>query len=211
MNKKYLMFHTILVGINLFFTSIVFAAENSASLCSSTEKVFFSCHLRLVDDMWWYENNLSENTVSLCGSTDLTTSAGYLQIRSGQKGRISLLLPKELDKSQQKFTYREEFWSSQEGIREIVIFTNDGHFFDDKIYDNLPPDNFKIVLQYTPLPKGRYQKEYSFILSDNRSAKAQATNLACRQKGVVDNLEQLHNILPCDKGSQPEQGGCSPE
>ncbi|GHS86266.1 hypothetical protein FACS189487_00200 [Campylobacterota bacterium] len=206
MNKKYQMFRAVLIGISLFFASTV-----SASLCSQSEKVFFSCQLLPVDDMWWYENNLSENSVSLCGSANLTKSAGYLQIRVGQKDRLSLLLPKELDKSPQKFTYREEFWSSQEGIREVVIFTNDGYFFNDKIYDNLPPDNFKIVLQHTPLPKGKYQKEYSFILSDNRSAKAQAINLACQQKGVVDHLEQLRNILPCDQGSPSEQGGCPTE
>ncbi|GEM_PF-3250449 len=64
-----------------------------ASLCSSAEKVLFNC---LVG---------SENkTLSICASSDLSASTGYLQYRYGvSQGALDLSLPANLTNTQAAF------------------------------------------------------------------------------------------------------------
>lgn len=90
------------------------------SLCTSDEKVIFSCTLK------------SSRIVSLCSSRELTKDAGYLQYRFGLPGKIELEFPKEREKSQQAFKY-SHYFRAQVDLTEIS-FTSDGYqysIFDD--------------------------------------------------------------------------------
>lgn len=104
----------------LFVVLVLTAVPPPVSLCTSNEKVVFSCTLK------------SSRIVSLCSSPELTKDKGYLQYRFGLPGKIELEFPKEREKSQQVFKYTHYF-RAQVDLTEIS-FTSDGYqysIFDD--------------------------------------------------------------------------------
>jgi hypothetical protein len=104
----------------LFVVLVLTAVPPPVSLCSSNEKIIFSCTLE------------SSKIVALCSSRELTKDQGYLQYRFGLPGKIELEFPKEREKSQQAFKYTHYF-RAQVDLTEIS-FTSDGYqysIFDD--------------------------------------------------------------------------------
>jgi hypothetical protein len=70
---------------NTLLTVIALSIANTASaavtLCTTQEKVIFSC-------------STDTNIVSVCASHDLSTSKGYLQYRLGRIGKVEHSIPK---------------------------------------------------------------------------------------------------------------------
>jgi len=100
------------------------AASNVApvsSLCEKAEKVVFSCHLKN-----------SAKIVSLCSSSRLTKTEGYLQYRFGVPGKIELEYPKQRSDAQKSFHYSHYFRARFE-LTEIS-FSLDGHTYT--VFDN---------------------------------------------------------------------------
>lgn len=97
------------------------SASTQASLCSSTERVVFSCGLKRPVKL-----------VALCASKSLTKDTGYLQYRFGLPGNIELEYPKQRDRSSQSFRYHHYF-RAQVDLTEIS-FTNDG--VEYTVFDN---------------------------------------------------------------------------
>jgi hypothetical protein len=90
------------------------------TLCGNTEKIVFSCQLK------------SAKMVSLCASSKLTKTEGYLQYRFGLPGKIELEYPKQRSDSQKTFHY-SHYFRVQFDLTEIS-FSGDGYTYT--VFDN---------------------------------------------------------------------------
>ena len=89
MNKRSFLFFVLIFFVRPHY---VFAASGVESLCFSDEEVVFSCR------------STSGETISLCASSILTGSDGYLQYRFGVVGDIpEFIFPKELNHPREFF------------------------------------------------------------------------------------------------------------
>ena len=84
----------------------------TASLCSPTEEVVFSC-------------SSTTKTISLCASSDLSSSSGYMQYRLGTKAEIDLVFPEARVHPRGHFSQSSVSYSS--GASSYLSFVN-GHF-----------------------------------------------------------------------------------
>jgi hypothetical protein len=91
------------------------ARELATSLCAKEEKVVFSCTLK------------NAKVVSLCSSTKLSKTEGYLQYRFGGSGKIELEYPKEREATQKAFKY-SHYFRAQVDLTEIS-FTIDRYVY----------------------------------------------------------------------------------
>ena len=136
------------------------ARELTTSLCAKEEKVVFSCTLK------------NAKVVSLCSSTKLSKTEGYLQYRFGGSGKIELEYPKEREATQKAFKY-SHYFRAQVDLTEIS-FTIDGYVYT--VFDNFngeekpaiseegisvtPTDNKKAV---THICRGRAKVDFTDI------------------------------------------------
>src|SRR5262245_59396824 len=86
------------------------------SLCEETEKVVFSCQLKN-----------PAKIVSLCSSTKLTKTEGYLQYRFGVPGKIELEYPKQRSDAQKSFHYSHYFRAQVDETE--ISFSSDGYTY----------------------------------------------------------------------------------
>ena len=108
----------------IVFLVAAFPSQNSSSapsqarslqagtLCSSDERVIFSCQIRR-----------PAKIVSLCASKNLTSERGYLQYRFGVPEKIELEFPKDRTGTKQKFQYTHYF-RAQVDLTEIGFTIN---------------------------------------------------------------------------------------
>jgi hypothetical protein len=86
-------------------------AATPASLCKSSEKVFFSC-------------SVGKKLISVCGATEPDNT--YLQYRAGQVGReLELLYPKEPESPQGLFRFGAEGRSAKGGVWNLAFRSNE--------------------------------------------------------------------------------------
>ena len=100
------------------------AASNAIpvpSLCEKAEKVVFTCQLKN-----------SAKVVSLCSSSKLTKTEGYLQYRFGVPGKIELEYPRQRSDAQKSFHY-SHYFRARFDLTEIS-FSLDGHTYT--VFDN---------------------------------------------------------------------------
>jgi hypothetical protein len=100
------------------------AASNALpvpSLCEKAEKVVFSCQLKN-----------SAKIVSLCSSSKLSKTEGYLQYRFGVSGKIELEYPKQRSDAQKSFHY-SHYFRARFDLTEIS-FSLEGHTYT--VFDN---------------------------------------------------------------------------
>jgi hypothetical protein len=87
------------------------AAAAPASLCKSSEKIFFSC-------------SVGKKLISVCGATEPSNT--YLQYRAGLVGREpELLFPKEPQSPQGLFRFGVESRSAKGGIWNLAFRSNE--------------------------------------------------------------------------------------
>jgi hypothetical protein len=103
--------------------SLLFDAQQPqrGTLCTETEKVLFSCSVKR-----------SAKVVSLCASSDVSRTRGYVQYRFGTPGKIELEYPAEKANSQDKFAYHHYFRAQLDETE--VSFSSGGYkyaIFDD--------------------------------------------------------------------------------
>lgn len=104
------MKHALALAAALFATS---AAAAPASLCEEGEEVRYTCVLAG-----------TAKFISVCSSPQLSATAGYLQYRAGEPGKIEMEFPAERKKSQEQFR-----WISQtpyKSLIEALVFTREG-------------------------------------------------------------------------------------
>ncbi len=168
--RKCLVFVAALVTV--FFTagkhdqSVVDASlvQRNISLCSKDEKVIFTCPVK--------PNN---KIVSLCASTHVTKTDGYLQYRFGTPAKIELEFPKERTGSQKAFEYNHYFRAKVD-LTEISFSIDDYGYtlFDTYNGEEKPPISEQGVT--VTRPNGQRDVTYS-----------------CRTKAEVDfgNLKEV--------------------
>ncbi len=81
------------------------------SHCSPVEWTVFSCQIEG-----------SQTVVSVCASTDLTRTHGYLQYRFGRPGAVELAFPEDLEGTQDQFMWQTIGYSG--GWDTRIQFTN---------------------------------------------------------------------------------------
>lgn len=89
-----------------FFSGLAYAGK---TLCEKSEAVYFSCPVAN-----------SKRIISVCGSPEISDSAGYLQYRFGRPGAVELVYPKTKEKTQQQF-YWEENNNYHSGSRTLYF------------------------------------------------------------------------------------------
>lgn len=109
--------------LSCFFLTFLFnpGPSQKGTLCTEGEKVFFNCSVKR-----------SAKLVSLCASTDISKTRGYVQYRFGVPGKIELEYPAEKSGSQGKFEYHHYFRAQVEETE--ISFSSGGYkysIFDD--------------------------------------------------------------------------------
>jgi hypothetical protein len=168
------------LAVVLFTQNFSFANNpTQGTLCQQDEKVFFSCPLKE-----------GKKIVSLCGSTSLTTTEGYLQYRFGEAGKVELEFPRQRQETWKLFRYSHYFRYQVE--RTTVSFDNNGYRY--MIFDHYEGDTQPKVQQQgvEVTPPGAGQ---------------QAVTLLCRGAASGD-LNSLNAIIPCDKDDPLNMGEC---
>jgi hypothetical protein len=95
--------------------SLMFTVEvQRGSLCTQSERIIFSCSVKR-----------SGKIVSLCASTDVTKTSGYVQYRFGLPDKIELEFPAEKERSQEKFEYIHYFRAQVDETQ--ISFTSGGY------------------------------------------------------------------------------------
>ena len=95
--------------------------SQKGTLCTETEKVLFSCTVKR-----------SARLVSLCASSDVSRTRGYVQYRFGTPGKVELEYPTEKAGSQDKFEYHHYFRAQVDETE--ISFSSGGYkyaIFDD--------------------------------------------------------------------------------
>jgi hypothetical protein len=95
--------------------------SRQGTLCTQTEKVLFSCTVKR-----------SAKLVSLCASSDVSRTHGYVQYRFGTSGKVELEYPTEKTGSQHKFEYHHYFRAQLDETE--ISFSSGGYkyaIFDD--------------------------------------------------------------------------------
>jgi hypothetical protein len=109
-----LVLATLLLGLQIGPTRAGAFEVQTSSLCAAGEKVIFSCPLKR-----------PAKIVSLCASTKLTKTEGYLQYRFGIPGNVELEYPKERTPAANAFHY-SHYFRAQVDLTEIT-FSIDGY------------------------------------------------------------------------------------
>ena len=142
----------------------------AATLCQQDEQVFFHCSVQGGRKM-----------VSLCGSSQITATEGYLQYRFGSASKVELEFPRQRVESQKQFQYAH--YLRYQVDRTEVSFQRAGYtytLFDSYEGDIRPP---------------RRQRG---VLIDIPGTKQKSVTLQCH--GTVTNkLQTLDTVVPCDK------------
>ncbi len=160
--------------LSFLILSVILVLQTSSSrsedlrtqtLCVKDEQVFFSCSL------------VNSKTVSLCGSQNLTRTAGYLQYRYGKKGNLELEFPREKNSSStDKFVYDHYFRAQFD--RTEISFENAGASYT--LYD------------YYDGEEKPTRMERGIIVKSGSSAKE--INLRCRNR-MIGHYEKLSELL----------------
>jgi len=131
------------------------------TLCAKDETVVFSCQLKN-----------SPKTVSLCSSSRLTKTQGYLQYRFGLPGKVELEYPKQRSDSQKSFHY-SHYFRAQFDSTEISFSTDD---YTYTVFDNFNGEEKPAIMDQgvTVKPPGN-KKEVTYSCRDR--AKANLGNL----------------------------------
>jgi len=85
-------------------SGVMAPAPKIASHCSPQEKVIFSC------------GTANDKIISLCSSSTLTSSEGYLQYRFGPAGKPELIYPATMEHPSKHFQFGQSFYSSGGGM-----------------------------------------------------------------------------------------------
>lgn len=146
-------------------------SDAAESLCAKNEKAFFSCMTK------------KRKLASVCGSSDLSKTGGYLVYRFGTSEKVELEFPKSKEGSAAKFLF-SEYTRSMLSIRHLR-FVNDGTKYSiDYSYDGEDKTTSPIKHEISVTPKG----SNSAIL------------LVCKE-AVIDELYKLEEFTPCDPES----------
>jgi hypothetical protein len=126
------------------------------SLCKTTEKVIFSCTVQN-----------GKKILSICSSTKLTKTEGYLQYRFGAKSKIELVYPSTTKDTQEKFSLR--YLRGSEGAGGELSFENYEYEYTvstSHAYDNnsVNPEGVSGYVQITK--KGKSPSQYNLIKCD---------------------------------------------
>ena len=129
----------------IFGTSSFSLAQTGtvATLCRQDEQVLFHCPVQG-----------GRKLVSLCGSTHLTATEGYLQYRFGPARKIELEFPRQRDDSQKQFRYAH--YMRYQVDRSEVSFQRDNYtytLFDGYEGDTKPSRRLSGVRVDTPEAK----------------------------------------------------------
>lgn len=168
------------LAIIVFITSPPLTQAGAATtLCQQDEQVFFHCSMQGERKM-----------VSLCGSSQLTATEGYLQYRFGSAKNVELEFPRQRAESQKQFQYAH--YLRYQVDRTEVSFKRAGYtytLFDSYEGDIQPP---------------RRQRG---ILIDIPGTKQKSVTLQCRGT-VTSKLQTLDTVMPCDKENPLNLGNC---
>lgn len=97
----------------LILLSNVCEADN---LCKTTEKVIFSCTVQN-----------GKKILSVCGTTKLTKTEGYLQYRFGTKSKLELVYPSTTKGTQEQFYWF--YLRGTDGAGAELSFNNHGYTY----------------------------------------------------------------------------------
>ncbi|MES2943001.1 MAG: hypothetical protein V4772_09060 [Pseudomonadota bacterium] len=86
--------------------ALAYADENT--LCTASERVFFSCEIK------------QGRQVSVCGSADLTPTSGYLQYRIGKSAAVpELVFPADFKHPAGQFDFSNEGFGAKSSTRNL--------------------------------------------------------------------------------------------
>jgi hypothetical protein len=160
-------------------SSPLIQAGVAATLCQQDEQVFFHCSVQGGRKM-----------VSLCGSSQLTATEGYLQYRFGSAKNVELEFPRQRAESQKQFQYAH--YLRYQVDRTEVSFKRAGYtytLFDSYEGDIQPP------------------RRRRGIQIDASDTKKKSAILQCRGTGT-SKLQTLDTVVPCDKENPLNLGSC---
>ena len=167
-----------LIVVFLFVPAL--AWSNSATLCESSEKSYFSCVA-----------GSSSKILSVCGSSNLSQPDAYLQYRFGSSKKLDLEFPSARPGSIKRFRF---YHYVRPQVSRVGLSFRSGDYlytvYDDYEGDIEPAD------------------EHSGV-SVLRSGTDTPTEIECKEK-VVNRLTDLEEFVPCDPDNAmsdcPEQG-----
>jgi len=162
----FLMSASLLLGFQFSSTRVDALEVQTLSLCAAGEKVVFSCPLKR-----------SDKVVSLCASTKLTKTEGYLQYRFGIPGKVELEYPKERTPAANAFHY-SHYFRAQVDLTEIS-FSIDGYGY--KVFNNFNGEEKPAISdQGVTVQPPENKKEF---------------NYSCRTRAKMD-FGDLSDVLP---------------
>jgi hypothetical protein len=150
------------------------------TLCSRDETVVFSCPAKR-----------TAKIISLCSSTDLDKTQGYIQYRYGLPAKTELEFPKDKQGSQKEFYYAHYFRAQ---FDQTEISFNNGDF------------NYRIFDYYQGEEKPATHTQGLIVTPP--STKRSSTTIECATSAKAD-YGNLGEVLPCDPDSTISPGGCN--
>lgn len=156
----------------VFLSSHAFAAPHNhlakpSPLCEASEKTLWSCVVA--------KNN---KLASLCGSADLSSTAGYIQYRYGAAGNIELNFPASRVGSQHAFTYSRYTRPLDTSLR--VAFVNNGYRY------TLNYDNNEEIVDGERMDPGSPHSSIGIVFPDK-----QDKTLSCHADGTLMSIEDI--------------------
>ena len=151
--------------------------QASSSLCDANERIIFSCKIKN-----------STNTLSVCGSQNLSKEDGYIQYRFGRNGAIGLEYPAEKEISRSSFLFSR--YTRFQVSRLTFSFSNNNVNYT--IFDNYDGESRPNI------------KEKGVAIS-GKGLENKNIKLLC-DKGALSNLDDMEDIVPCDENLS--LGGC---
>lgn len=163
-----------LVALLALALGSVSASAAPASLCESSEKVFFSC-------------SLGKKLISVCGAND--PSSPYLKYRAGQLGREpELVFPKESRAPQSAFRFGAEGRSAKGGIWNLAFQNNEYIYTIYRFRHSFEPMSAGVAVK-SANGKARYFGCNESTVIDNLSSVETFGLPGIESKAIVDGPE----------------------
>lgn len=164
------MLASLIVALTILAGPAPGKAAAPPSLCSSSERIYFSCVTKP-----------GHRLLSLCGSHSMTKTSGYLQYRFGRSGKVELEYPSKRDASTERFRYYH--YSRYRIDRQGVVFDHGGYRYAvfHHYEGDTPPEQVIAGVDVSRGVDGPTVRE-----------------IACTAPTIHD-LSALENVLPCDE------------
>ncbi len=164
----------VITAYSAIFSAQDIYAENlqtpNTSLCNTNESIIFNCNIK---------NSIK--SLSVCSSQNLSNKSGYIQYRFGRIGAIELEYPTEKEASRSSFLFAT-YTRFQVSEISLGFSINNINYL---IFDNYYAESKPIVNE-----KG--------IAIISQGTEKKHIKLLCG-KGAISNLEDLEDIVPCNK------------